>query len=293
MNKSIVYILSIFLIGWLFGMGWCHNATCPDCQTAKAALPPSGPAISLPDLSLTIEDPALGFRYSVPDNLLFEKNECNFSRPISSELQDLFQNTIRHLNEFSDRVLVVKGLYGLDENNSCDAADPGLARAENLRSLLIELGGPPERIELEPSGLKVLEKYGDSLLTDGFAYRFKDLEVAEILRADKITLQFETSKQEIRLNEEQQIYFERLRTFLQNNPNAKALVTGHTDDRGTDQGNIRLSRKRSEFVRDYMTEQGISKKQIINKGLGPDYPVATNSTFEGRARNRRVEITLQ
>ena len=101
------------------------------------------------------------------------------------------------------------------------------------------------------------------------------------------------NKKEINLTAEQRNYMENLKAYLAQNPDAKAKVTGYTDDRGEDRTNIRLSRKRSEFVRDFMIEQGITKRQIKNKGMGPDNPVATNETDEGRALNRRVEITLE
>src|SRR5206468_3138880 len=69
------------------------------------------------------------------------------------------------------------------------------------------------------------------------------------------------------------------------------FVEGHTDSIGSDAYNQRLSERRANAVADYMEAQGISSSRITTKGWGKSKPVADNRTKEGRARNRRVEIT--
>lgn len=295
MNRPIAYILLLVLLGWLIGMGWCHSTTCPNCTTAQAAItPPIDNTEKTANLKLLIADEDLAFETSANDNLLFEKGTCEYVTPLSEELQAVFKNTVAHLENNSNRILVLNGFFEGMELNSCtDAADLGIARAEQVKQLLLQMGAPIGQIEIGESFIKDLPIHKDSLYIGGVDYFFKELKIEETLRADKITLYFDTNSQEISLNNEQRLYFERLKRYLELNPDAKALVTGHTDDRGEDRHNIRLSRKRSEFVRDYMIDQGMSKKQIINKGLGPDYPIAPNTTREGQELNRRVEITLQ
>jgi len=71
----------------------------------------------------------------------------------------------------------------------------------------------------------------------------------------------------------------------------RALVEGHTDSIGSDAYNQRLSERRANAVADYMAAQGIASSRITTKGWGKSKPAADNRTKEGRARNRRVEIT--
>ena len=78
---------------------------------------------------------------------------------------------------------------------------------------------------------------------------------------------------------------------MKEHPNLRALVEGYTDSIGSDAYNLRLSERRAEAVRDYMVERGIQASRITTKGWGKANPVASNSTKEGRAKNRRVEIT--
>ncbi|AEI63317.1 OmpA family protein [Corallococcus macrosporus] len=70
------------------------------------------------------------------------------------------------------------------------------------------------------------------------------------------------------------------------------LIEGHTDSLGTDAMNEALSYRRAERVREFLISQGVSRDRIEVRGLGEYRPVANNSTPEGRANNRRVEIIL-
>jgi OOP family OmpA-OmpF porin len=70
------------------------------------------------------------------------------------------------------------------------------------------------------------------------------------------------------------------------------LVEGHTDNIGTAAYNKQLSIKRANAVRDALVKNGVAADKIQAKGYGFEKPVASNKTKEGRAQNRRVEITI-
>ena len=69
-------------------------------------------------------------------------------------------------------------------------------------------------------------------------------------------------------------------------------VAGHTDSTGTDAYNQALSERRASSVATYLTSQGVMQERLITVGMGEAMPVADNGTTQGRALNRRVEITL-
>ncbi len=71
------------------------------------------------------------------------------------------------------------------------------------------------------------------------------------------------------------------------------VVYGYTDNVGTRDNNMALSQKRAQAVRDYLASKGIPNDLITAQGKGPDDPVAENTSIEGRAQNRRVEIVVQ
>ncbi len=72
----------------------------------------------------------------------------------------------------------------------------------------------------------------------------------------------------------------------------RVQVIGHTDATGDRATNILLSQARAEAVRTYLLNAGVTPNSISTAGLGPDQPLATNATPEGRARNRRIEFRL-
>ena len=75
-------------------------------------------------------------------------------------------------------------------------------------------------------------------------------------------------------------------------PGLKFTIEGHTDNTGRPEVNKELSLKRALAVRDYLVGQGIAASSTDVAGLGSSMPIGDESTAEGRARNRRVEIVV-
>lgn len=80
--------------------------------------------------------------------------------------------------------------------------------------------------------------------------------------------------------------------FLQQNPEVKIEIAGHTDNSGTDEHNYRLSENRAFEVYKYLFLHRIKKERMSYKGYGKDRPVASNETGAGKAQNRRTEIRI-
>lgn len=80
---------------------------------------------------------------------------------------------------------------------------------------------------------------------------------------------------------------------LHDDPDARVNIEGHTDSTGSRTHNMELSRERAESVESYLTSHGVNSAHITTRGLGPDYPVATNKTAAGRQQNRRVEVIIK
>ncbi|MEM9685845.1 MAG: DUF5723 family protein [Bacteroidota bacterium] len=80
--------------------------------------------------------------------------------------------------------------------------------------------------------------------------------------------------------------------ILNEYPNSKFVVEGHTDSVGRESTNQRLSDSRANAVKDYLTTNGVDQFRLSAKGYGEKNPIASNRTRAGRAQNRRVEINL-
>ncbi|MFT3885835.1 MAG: OmpA family protein [Flavobacteriales bacterium] len=88
------------------------------------------------------------------------------------------------------------------------------------------------------------------------------------------------------------IELDKLVQLMRTTPSLRVEVGGHTDNVGTDAANQKLSEQRANAVRDHVVAKGIDASRITAKGYGETKPMATNDTEEGRALNRRTEITV-
>lgn len=94
------------------------------------------------------------------------------------------------------------------------------------------------------------------------------------------------------LNPGAMLSLDKLANILQQNPNEKIYIEGHTDSTGTAAYNQQLSTARANAVRQALMERGVSADRIIARGLGESFPVASNQTQAGRQLNRRVDIIV-
>lgn len=82
-------------------------------------------------------------------------------------------------------------------------------------------------------------------------------------------------------------------SILKENPSYKVNIDGHTDNTGKADKNQTLSEQRAASVKTYLVSKGIDESRLASAGYGQDKPVADNKTAAGRAKNRRVEMTLR
>ena len=101
---------------------------------------------------------------------------------------------------------------------------------------------------------------------------------------------FETDSYD--LKPESKVELNEVVEFMENNPDVRIMLEGHTDNVGSRKYNLELSKNRARTVYNYLVDQGIDPERMEYKGYGFSEPVETNETEEGRARNRRTEMRI-
>ena len=101
-------------------------------------------------------------------------------------------------------------------------------------------------------------------------------------------IQFETGKYD--LLTESYIELDKLVLLLNENPNLKVQIVGHTDNVGKEEDNQLLSSERAKVVVKYLIQKNITADRLTSKGMGATAPIADNETVSGRALNRRTEM---
>jgi len=116
-----------------------------------------------------------------------------------------------------------------------------------------------------------------------------------IVKADTLIvlgaeLLFETNKSTLRSE-----HFETLHSivdYLVSHTERSVNISGHTDNVGTEEHNLTLSKKRADVVAEYLVKNGVDINRVETTGLGSSKPLAPNTTETGRKKNRRVELLI-
>jgi outer membrane protein OmpA-like peptidoglycan-associated protein len=114
------------------------------------------------------------------------------------------------------------------------------------------------------------------------------IEVGESVALRNIFFDFDKSN----LKDDSSPELNRVIKFLNDSPDIIIEIGGHTDSKGSDAYNMKLSDKRAKAVQDYLIRNGISANRVSYKAFGESKPIATNETDEGRQENRRVEFKI-
>jgi outer membrane protein OmpA-like peptidoglycan-associated protein len=112
------------------------------------------------------------------------------------------------------------------------------------------------------------------------------------IKAKGLVLYFDNAQASTSLTEEQRAQLDDIQYYLSQNPNGNIKVVGHTDSKGSTGYNERLSTARANFVADYLKKLGTNEQKFSADGQGEEAPAADNSTAKGRAKNRRVVVSL-
>ena len=121
----------------------------------------------------------------------------------------------------------------------------------------------------------------------------KDIFLIPIIEGESVVLNnifFETNT--FSLLPSSQSELNTLLELLQKNKNIVIEISGHTDNVGSQEYNLELSKKRANSVKTYLEEMGIEAIRLKSKGFGQTKPIAGNETEEGRAKNRRTEFKI-
>jgi OOP family OmpA-OmpF porin len=308
MSRSTLLILMLIL--WiLLALFLCWKYFCPCCVAAGGAKETVAAAAATTAIAKPAEKVVMG-QWLVNDSstLNLKSNEhIKFMRSGFNHLaynptvDTLVNGTSKYLINNKNRKLLITGYYRQDEKNPSVLPNLGLARANDVKTYLIGKGVPGNQLDITSKMLTENWWANDTLLS-GIDFSFSRLTnsndklnaIKSRLLGKPLTLYFETNQDSISVSSQQRQDFTDLIYYLDNVPSSKLLVSGHTDNKGDRNYNLQLSRERADFAKNYLAKNGSLGLNRMNvNGFGPDKPVGSNDTEQGRAQTRRVEITLQ
>ncbi|MDH7515027.1 MAG: OmpA family protein [Bacteroidota bacterium] len=145
--------------------------------------------------------------------------------------------------------------------------------------------------DLDPFATDSARLYNlDIAMTSVEGMRSKRDKYGDLLSQRLNNIFFDFAKWDLKPESYQEL--DRLVRFLESNPDIRIEICGHTDDVGSDEFNMELSKKRAESVVAYLRSKKIPATRLIAKGFGETRPEVPNDSEENRARNRRVEFKI-
>ena len=303
MTKKTTYLIGILitiLLGTYFYMTCCSSCGTNmeeeliDEPIVETETPPK--ATSYP-FSFNDGD----YAYNVNDNFNFNMSSSTILLPLSQNVENGIDGLKSFLLENTGKVFNITGYYTDDEANKSAFPNLGLARANAVKNYLVNKGIPSHSLNIMGELKGDMIRTTDNVFQGPIGYSLSgekaDLQdelkaLYDKIKADPLVLYFETGEAEINLSTEQRQKIADISRYLDKVDGATCNAIGHTDSQGSRTTNIKLGQDRADFAKQYLISNGIADVKIKTSSQGPDSPIASNTTDEGRSQNRRTVVTL-
>jgi OOP family OmpA-OmpF porin len=305
MSKKTRYLLGILLtivIGMIFMWFMC-------CQTDTKNIPEDIqnnredviPAV-VTDKGFTFKDsdPDGSFAYTSNDNFNFNVSDYSILTPASQGVNKGIHQLQAYLKDHPKKSIDITGRYAPSEKNSSAFPNLGIARANAIKNYVSTNGVASSQINIfgEEDSTLVLD---NTLYKDAIRYKIRENinnEAQELealkkrINDDPLILNFKNGQASINLTTEQRQKIADLSRYLDKIEGSSITIEGHTDNSGGRITNTTLGKKRAGYLKEYFVRNGVSDEKIITSSKGPDQPIASNETEEGKAKNRRSVVTI-
>lgn len=261
-NFLIALVALLYLIlGWLFYQD--HKSCCSDKSTSA------------------VEETPVLIQKTGP--LLFSYNS---SAPILGDTWPAYRDSLSSLISETTSLEII-GWYCTNLNPP-ETEELGRLRGEEIKKLFAE--NLWEKINIETRGIDCSNERMDIIdISASFSQRKSTEHIKEV--ADRTIINFPYNSTSKLNNQEVESYLDEVASKVIQSGQS-IMLTGHTDNIGSEEANLSLGRKRAEVIKQYLVSKGVAAAKITVDSKGESMPIADNATEEGRAKNRRTELQV-
>jgi len=299
MTRAFRFTLNAALI-WVAGSTFWYSCVLKDVCLPDP--PPEGFSFSLPMPAVAIPGPATPHAPVKPPSDKPLSFAWNAIEPVKGTNFDKFRTDLLK-QQTADSILEITGIYYAGERGS----DLGVARAQKVQELFADRV-PGDKIRIASRGDRATAE--QRTLFEAVTIRWVSPSSAKVAppppppptapiamgaqpaSATRILVYFQTGAVTQTLDPDTLAQLRTLAAEAQRNGKT-VVITGHTDNRGDEAGNIALGLTRATTIRDYLAATVVPPPEMKVESEGPRQPIASNDNEEGRARNRRVEVSVQ
>ena len=304
MNKKTSYLLGIIItiiIGTFLYYKYCCNSSSNQATNEVENAVPTN--TTLEGLANKFKINSNEFNYQCNDNFKFMKNDFKNILPVSDSINLGIKNLKMFFDNNPNQKVLLTGYATADEKNNSAYPNLGLARANDVKNYFVTNGFEASKFDLKGEVRDGLQTSVDTILgpIDFKIFEIEPTSTNKVdwnamktkLNASPLILYFKTGEANIELNEEERQKFAELLRYLDNVPNSKLSVIGHTDNVGNRNTNTKLGLERANFAKDYLVRNGVLIEKVETMSKGPDEPIADNKTAEGKSKNRRTVVIIK
>ncbi|EZH75475.1 hypothetical protein ATO12_01460 [Aquimarina atlantica] len=302
-SSFLIFLLFAWLaIWWYYSCDWCSKSTDESIPVVEQKPNPELEALAKKayEDSIAAANRNVGlfakgphgqdvFRYI--ENLKI--NNTNGDVFIPNSLKGFSQQVADYLGKHQDQELIIYGYENSSENS--DSTQLGISRANFIKDILVKAGINADRIVTKM-------QLNDYIYSDngeypgGILLNFNTLNKDRLIEVEKSiatrTLYSNFAQKTFQPDATLSNYALELKNYINKYPDKSVVITGHTDDVGEEEANLWFGQQRANNVRDYLISQGIAKDKIIALSKGESNPIVPNDSEENKAKNRRIEITV-
>ena len=300
--KKFWLALFVFILWAVFALvfhQYVSNSICGACATAHHT--ENGHSITKEETAVAEEVPKAAFSITTADGssvfnfpMGFILNASKSEVIIPKELTGFKDSIYNYLNANQDEELLVSVKYLNAEATSANGVHLGDSRADFLKNILVKAGINPDRI-VPKTILSEFSYDENGNYYDGVSMLFQNISEKRVSEIEagisNKTLYADFAQAEFKPDRTLKAYTIELKNYLNKYSGKKVIVTGHTDSVGVN--NYQWGLDRANNVKNYLVSQGVPAQIIEVVSKGETEPVASNQTEEGRAKNRRIVITLK
>lgn len=236
----------------------------------------------------------------IPPNSSYQEIEKELSlRGINFERKELGTISIQGTVKNQENKIIPGAKIIIKENTTGQLVDTYYTTADSGSYYFVVNRGKNYNISYEAEGYLFQSENVNVPKQPAYSTMQKDIVLERVKAGSKIVLNnifFDSNKATLR--KESNLELEKVDKLLKDYPDLKIEVAGHTDSKGNDAANMKLSQLRSQAVVNALAKKGIDKKRLVAKGYGETMPVAPNTLpngkpdLKGMQLNRRVELKI-
>ncbi|WP_025663718.1 OmpA family protein [Aquimarina megaterium] len=302
-SSFLIFLLFAWLaIWWYYSCDWCTKSTNESIPVVEQKPDPELEALAKKayEDSIAAANRNVGlfakgphgqdvFRYV--ENLKI--NNTNADVFIPNSLKGFSQQVADYLGQHQDQELIIYGYENSSENS--DSTQLGISRANFIKDILVKAGINADRI-VTKTQLNNYTYSNNGEYPGGILLNFSTLNEARLVEVEKSiatrTLHSNFGQKTFQPDATLSNYALELKNYINKYPDKSVIITGHTDDVGEEEANLWFGQQRANNVREYLISQGIAKDKIIALSKGESNPIVPNDNEENKAKNRRIEITV-